>query len=68
MPQREAVCFIFNLLTWNMIKWSKKNGKRFVLKEIERKEGTEWKIATMQMSVRKRIFHSVYLLDTNYVI
>ena len=32
------------------------------------KERTKWKIATMQMNVRKWMFFSVYLLDTSYVI
>ena len=70
MPQREAVGIIFNLLTWNKIKWSvrKIDRKRFVTLCLLQKREEDKMENCYNANECKKMNVQFYLLDTNYVI
>ena len=70
MPQREAVGIIFNLLTWNKIKWSvrKIDRKRFATLCLLQKREEDKMENCYNANECKKMNVQFYLLDTNYVI
>ena len=70
LPLREAVGIIFNLLTWNKIKWSvrKIDRKRFAALCLLQKREEDKMENCYNANECKKMNVQFYLLDTNYVI